>query len=105
MPKAVGAWLAGLYDNDRSVARAAQAAFDKVFSTAEKKCSVWRVYERPILGFVQDAVVRETAQTLSDERSVSPDDADAKYARVVATGLCVLLNLLGEFPVSACGSL
>ena len=95
MRKVVGAWLAGLYDSDRLVARAAQEALDQIFPTQEKMLAVWRVYTRAIMEYAHDAVLRETAQTLSDERTVSPDDAEAKHARVVGTGLSLLSHLLG----------
>lgn len=98
MPVAAGAWLAGLYDNDRLVARAAQESFKQVFATPEKARNVWKVFQRPILEYIRDAVLRETVLTLSDERTVSPDDAEAKHARVLGTGISVLVNLMEELP-------
>ena len=97
MPKVVGAWIAGQYDNDRLVARAAQDSLAQVFATEEKRHTVWRVYRSAILGYVDDAVVQQTAQTLSDERTVSPDDALAKHARVAASAILVLNALLSGF--------
>ena len=96
MPKLVGAWSAGLYDNDRPVAKAARDSFRQVFPTQEKISAIWRVYQFPILEYSRDAILRETVQTLSDERTVSPDDAEAKYARVVGTSISVITNMLGE---------
>ncbi|KAL1960846.1 hypothetical protein VTO42DRAFT_5829 [Malbranchea cinnamomea] len=94
VPKVVGAWLAGLYDNDKPVQRAAQESIVKAFPTEEKRRGIWKVYQSQILEFVVDAVLRQTPQTLSDERTVKPDEANAKHARVVATGLQVLIRLL-----------
>ncbi|KAI9812264.1 MAG: hypothetical protein M1832_000454 [Thelocarpon impressellum] len=96
MPKVVGAWLSGLYDSDRLVSRTAREALERVFPSKEKIQNIWRAYERPILEFTRDSVLRETVQTLSDERTVSPDDAEAKYARVVATAISLLSSLLAE---------
>lgn len=96
MPKLVGAWLAGLYDNDRPVAKAARDSFTRVFPTEEKMRAIWKVYHSPILEYTQDAILRETVQTLSDERTVSPDDAEAKYARVVGSSISVITHLLGK---------
>ncbi|KAI9847626.1 MAG: hypothetical protein M1837_002200 [Sclerophora amabilis] len=98
MPQVVGAWLAGIYDNDRAVAKAAEDGLKLVFPSEEKMSHVWRIYQSSILEFAKDAVLKETAQTLSDERTVSPDDAEAKHARVVATGISVVGNLLSELP-------
>lgn len=96
LPKVVGPWLAGLYDNDKLVQRAAQESMNTAFPTKDKKQGIWAVYQTPILDFVVDAVLRQTAQTLSDERVVRPDEAEAKYARVVATGIEVFKQLLCE---------
>ncbi|KAI9809452.1 MAG: hypothetical protein M1827_006832 [Pycnora praestabilis] len=101
MPRLIGAWLAGLYDNDKTVSRAAQDSFKQVFISSDKMRSVWKAYERPILEYARDAIFRETVQSLNDERTVSPDDAEAKYARVIATGILVILNLLTEFATAS----
>ncbi|KAI9674183.1 MAG: hypothetical protein M1817_002001 [Caeruleum heppii] len=86
MPKVVGAWLAGLYDNDRPVARAASESFSHVFPTDEKIRGVWKAYEHPILEYAGDALIKETPQTLSDERIMSPDDVEANSLNVDQTG-------------------
>ncbi|KAI9706137.1 MAG: hypothetical protein M1836_005543 [Candelina mexicana] len=96
VPKVVGAWLGGLYDNDRLVSKAAQQSFKQVFPTQEKVHNVWRSYARPILEYCRDALLRETVQTLSDERTVSPDEAENKYAALVGTTLSVVINLAEE---------
>lgn len=96
MPQTVGAWLAGLYDTDRSVAEATQSSLRRVFSTAEKIQSLRRAYQKPILEFCRDAIVQESTFTLSDERTVSPDDAEAKYSRVVSFCLALLGSLLSN---------
>ncbi|KAI9801446.1 MAG: hypothetical protein M1833_002678 [Piccolia ochrophora] len=96
MPAVIGPWLAGLYDNDRPVAAAAQDAFNQVFPGQEKMRNIWKVYERAIMEHAQNAVFRETVLTLSDERTVSPDDAKAKHSRVVATGISLLTNMMSE---------
>ncbi|KAI9775587.1 MAG: hypothetical protein M1835_005753 [Candelina submexicana] len=96
VPKIVGAWLGGLYDNDRLVSKAAQQSFKQVFPTQEKVHNVWRSYSRPILEYCRDALLRETVQTLSDERTVSPDEAETKYAALVGTTLSVVINLAEE---------
>ena len=100
----LGPWAAGLYDDDRSVVRAAQESFKQVFSTGEKQRNLWRLYQKSLLEYSRNAILEETVQTLSDERTVSPDDAQAKYTRVVGAAIMVVSHILGQsilspFPV------
>lgn len=95
LPKVIGPWIAGVYDNDKPVHRSAVESFTRVFSTDEKRNGVWKVYQSSILGFVDDVVLQQTPLTLSDERTVKPDDAEAKYARVVGTALLLFNRILG----------
>ena len=94
MPKIVSPWLAGLYDNDKSVARAAQESFKQVFSSDEKMKNVWVVYQEVILEYSRNVIVEETINTLSDERTTSPDDAVAKYTRVVSTAIRMVTHAI-----------
>ena len=96
MPQLVGAWLAGLYDNDKSVSRAAQESFKLVFPSEEKYKTVWVVYQSEIVLFCKDIVEKETVNTLSDERTTSPDDAASKYSRTLAAVLTMISNLIGK---------
>ena len=96
MTSLVGPWTAGLFDNDKSVVRAANESFVKVFASEEKRKNVWRLYQSSIIEYHRDVVVEETAATLSDERTTSPDDASAKYARVVGSSILVVSSRLGS---------
>ncbi|KAE8354998.1 hypothetical protein BDV28DRAFT_129930 [Aspergillus coremiiformis] len=96
LPKVIGAWLAGLYDNDRLVHRSALESFTRVFSTEEKRNGVWKIYQSSILDFVDDVILQQTPLTLSDERTVKPDDAEAKYARVVGTAVLLFNRVMGN---------
>ncbi|KAL3468044.1 hypothetical protein BJX64DRAFT_83512 [Aspergillus heterothallicus] len=96
LPKVIGAWLAGVYDNDKPVHQSALESFTRVFSTDEKRAGVWKVYQNSILDFVDDVILQQTPHTLSDERTVKPDDAEAKYARVVGTAILLLNRVLGN---------
>lgn len=98
MPASIVSWLAGLYDNDKSVSRAANESFYKIFNSEEKRRHVWRLYQSSILEYAQDVINKETANTLSDERTVSPDDAYAKYSRVVGAAIMMVNNLLENTP-------
>lgn len=96
MPKIAGPWLAGTFDNDRAVSRAASDALKQVFPTAEKVHGVRRAFQRPIMEYCRDALLVETVSTLSDERTVTADDAKSAHARVVATALSVVSDLLND---------
>ncbi|OMP81578.1 E3 ubiquitin-protein ligase listerin [Diplodia seriata] len=96
MPKVVGAWLAGLYDNDKSVSLAAQASFKSVFASPEKLHNVRKAFQQQILEYSRSVIDKETSSTLSDERNTSPDDAEGKYNRVIASSIAVIASLLTE---------
>ncbi|GME24287.1 Zinc finger RING-type protein [Neofusicoccum parvum] len=96
MPKVVGAWLSGLYDNDKSVSLAAQASFSSVFSTPEKMHNLRKAFQQQILEYCRNVIDKESSNTLSDERNTSPDDAEAKYSRVIASSIAVIASLLTE---------
>lgn len=102
LSKVIGAWLAGLYDSDRPVQRAALESFTKVFSTEERRMNVWKIYQSSILDFVDDVLLHQTSLTLSDERTVKRDDAEAKYARVAGVAILLfnrILGMLSHFPL------
>ncbi|KAI1421026.1 hypothetical protein F5Y12DRAFT_67511 [Xylaria sp. FL1777] len=93
VPKVVGPWLAGTFDRDRAVSRAAVEGLSSFLTTPEKMDHFWRRCQQQILNYANHAV-NETAETLSDRRSTNADDADAKYFRVLAGSLALVLNLL-----------
>lgn len=96
MPSIVPSWLAGLYDPDTAVNRAALESYKQTFATEEKSKTVWRAYHGVIAEYTRDVVVKETEDTLSDPRTTSPDDATAKYARVVGCAVIILSRLIGK---------
>jgi hypothetical protein len=96
MPQSVAAWLCGLYDADRSVVEAAQSSLRQVFTTPEKIQNIRKAYQQPILEYCRDAIDKESATTLSDERTVTPDDAEAKYSRVISACISLLGSLLAN---------
>ena len=93
IPDIVGAWLGGLYDRDRIVARAASDGLSSFLTSPEKVAAFWRKCQSQILDFATDAI-RETRDTLSDERSTTKEDTDARYFRVVTLSLSLVLSLL-----------
>jgi hypothetical protein len=97
LSRVIGAWLAGIYDNDRPVQRSALESFTNVFSTEEKRNNVWKIYQSSTIEFINDVLLHQTPLTLSDERTVKRDDAEAKYARVVGASLMLFNRILGIF--------
>ncbi|KIL95485.1 hypothetical protein FAVG1_00222 [Fusarium avenaceum] len=93
LPKIVAAWLAGLYDRDRVVARAASDGLTSFLNTPEKVLAFWNKCQAQILDFAIEAI-QETQDTLSDERSTTAEDSEAKYFRVVTASLSLVLGLL-----------
>lgn len=96
MPKLAGPWLAGAQDSDRAAAKAAQDSLKQVFNSPEKLQNVGKAFQQPILEYCRDAVRDESVQSLSDERAISADDAEATYSRVVSTSIAVISNLLRD---------
>ncbi|KAK2616896.1 hypothetical protein QQS21_000274 [Conoideocrella luteorostrata] len=93
VPKIVGPWLAGLYDRDRVVGRAASDGLSSFLTTPEKLTAFWVKCQPQILDFAIEAI-QESQDTLSDERSTTAEDAEAKYYRVVTFSLSLVLGLL-----------
>ena len=98
MPRISGPWLAGTFDNDRAAAKAAVDALNLVFPSSEKIQGVQKAFQGSIIQYCRDTLLHETIQTLSDERVVSSEDAEATYYRVVATSLSVINMLVVELP-------
>jgi len=94
LPKIAGPWLAGCYDGDKAVARAAQDALKTVFPTPEKIQGVRKTFHEPILSYCKENLINETEDTLSDKRSVPKEDAEATFARVMSTSAAVVVSLL-----------
>ncbi|KAK2630471.1 hypothetical protein QTJ16_001291 [Diplocarpon rosae] len=93
IPKIVGSWLGGTYDRDRAVARAANDGTKSFLDTQAKMVIFYRRCEVPILEYAREAL-EEKPQTLSDERTMSADDMQAMYFRVIGSSLSLLTNLL-----------
>jgi len=95
MPKIVGSWLAGLYDRDRGVSRAANDGLSSFLNTPEKSAQFWKKCQAHVLDFALSAI-QETKDTLSDERSTTSEDAEAKHFRVVNAAISLLCSLLAK---------
>lgn len=98
IPKVAGPWLAGTYDKDRVVSRAATDGLSSFLNTDEKVTQFWQRLQAQILDYALESV-KETPDTLSDERSTTKEDSEAKYYRVVGASLALVLNLLQKVGV------
>ncbi|KAB5545912.1 hypothetical protein GE09DRAFT_968044 [Coniochaeta sp. 2T2.1] len=98
IPKVAGPWLAGTFDKDRVVSQAATKGLSMFVNTDEKTTQFWRKLQTQILDYALESV-RETPDTLSDERSTNKEDSEAKYYRVVGASLALVLNLLEKVGV------
>ncbi|RYP70449.1 hypothetical protein DL771_005490 [Monosporascus sp. 5C6A] len=97
--KVVGSWLSGTFDRDRVVSRVATEGLSSFLTTEDKVVQFWRRCQQQILEYASDAI-KETPDTLSDERTTNADDAEAKYHRVLASSLALVLNLLQKLDSS-----
>jgi hypothetical protein len=93
LPKIVGSWLAGTYDRDRVVSRAAIDGITSFLDNEKKIIMFWTRCQLQILVYAQEAI-NETPQTLSDERTMTAEDLQAKYFRVVGSSISLVVNLL-----------
>lgn len=93
IPMIAGAWLAGTFDREKPVARAANEGLATFLTTEDKVTQFWRKCQSQVLQFAIEAII-ETPDTLSDERSTKPEDAEAKYYRVIAASFSLILGLL-----------
>lgn len=93
VPKIVGPWLAGVYDRDRAVSRAATDCISSFLSTEEKTRLFWKKCKLQILEYAT-AALKETPTTLSDMRSTTEEDAALVSHRVLFSSLSLALALL-----------
>ncbi|GAB1319691.1 E3 ubiquitin-protein ligase listerin [Madurella fahalii] len=100
LPGFVGPWLAGTFDRDTRVSRAARDALSSFLQTKEKEEAFWKAVQNRALEFAIEAI-KETPDTLSDERSTTKQDSEAKYYRVVGASLSLVSNLIRRGDLAA----
>lgn len=89
----IGAWLAGSFDRDRAVARAANLGFESIAPSEEQRSEIWNRAQKLIMDYALEAI-SETSETLSDERFTKKEDAEAKFYRVVTSSMSLVAHLL-----------
>jgi len=95
IPFLVGPWLAGTYDRDKVVSRAAGDGLSSFLNTKEKERKFWGKCQAQIMDYATQAML-ETPDTLSDARSSTKEDALSKYYRVASGSLSLILGLIDK---------
>ena len=103
----IGPWITSLQDIDRQVSKAATESFNTVFDTDKKKEIIWKKYSEDVINYISDILTNETAKTIStcprfggvlmtgDERFMSSEDMDTRFALVLGGCLATLALLAG----------
>jgi hypothetical protein len=95
MPEIVATWLAGMSDRDRAASKAARDGLTSFLTTDDKVLKCWKVFQPQILEYARSAL-DETPQSLCDDRSMSPDEMQETYLRVVGSSASLVENLLTQ---------
>ncbi|KAF7206545.1 E3 ubiquitin-protein ligase listerin isoform X2 [Nothobranchius furzeri] len=89
----MGHWILSQCDTYTPAASAACRAFQAAFSPA-KQPEALGFCKDEILNVLQDILLKETADTLSDPQSVTEEEREAKYVRMLTSSLLGVKRLL-----------
>ncbi|KAF4108188.1 E3 ubiquitin-protein ligase listerin isoform X1 [Onychostoma macrolepis] len=93
----MGHWLISQCDTYSPAASAASAAFQAAFPL-NKQPEAISFCKDEVLNVLQDNLLKETADTLSDPQSVPEEEREAKYIRLLTSTLLALKRLLSILP-------
>ncbi|XP_056103772.1 E3 ubiquitin-protein ligase listerin [Rhinichthys klamathensis goyatoka] len=93
----MGHWLISQCDTYSPAASAASAAFQAAFPP-NKQPEAISFCKDEVLNVLQDNLLKETANTLSDPQSVPEEEREAKYIRLLTSSLLALKRLLSVLP-------
>lgn len=82
----IGAWFISQYDTYPPAASAAINSFNNTFPSSKIIDAIVH-YQREILIYINNNITIHTAQTLSVQKSLTKEEMEAKYQRVLATNL------------------
>lgn len=92
----IGVWLSGMFDQDRSTAKACKESIDFAFGSKKEKISnLWKIFTVQILQYCYQVLAYETKDTLSDERFATKEESQAKYLRVLQGSILLIVHVLG----------
>lgn len=87
--------LLGACDTDSSVSKACHAFLNDIFDCNKTKVnSLWSVFQEDILKVIDELVVKENEETISDERFVGKDDSLLRFNRLITSAVQLLTNLI-----------
>uniref|UniRef100_A0A8C3TZF3 E3 ubiquitin-protein ligase listerin n=1 Tax=Catharus ustulatus TaxID=91951 RepID=A0A8C3TZF3_CATUS len=93
----MGYWLIAQCDTYSPAASAAKVAFEKAFPSS-KQPEALVFCKDEILNVLQDHLLKETADTLSDPQTVPEEEREAKFFRILTCSLLALKKLLTMLP-------
>ncbi|XP_077403469.1 E3 ubiquitin-protein ligase listerin [Vanacampus margaritifer] len=93
----MGHWILSQCDTYTPAASAACRAFQAAFSAA-KQPEALSFCKDEILNVLQDILLKDTADTLSDPQTVPEDEREAKYLRMLTSSLLGVKRLLSLLP-------
>ncbi|KAM6448074.1 E3 ubiquitin-protein ligase listerin [Liasis olivaceus] len=100
----MGYWLIAQCDIYSPAASAAQEAFEKAFPLS-KQSEALVFCKDEILNVLQDNLLKETPDTLSDPQAVPEEEREAKFHRIITCSLLSLKKLLCMMPSNEIKSL
>ncbi|CDK28435.1 unnamed protein product [Kuraishia capsulata CBS 1993] len=87
----IGVWLAGSFESDRLAAKECAISIQEAFGRNQGKTdALWKIFPVQILEFCFQVFKFESRETLSDERFIGKDEAEAKYQRVLFSSISIL---------------
>ncbi|EOA98713.1 Zinc finger protein 294, partial [Anas platyrhynchos] len=93
----MGYWLIAQCDTYSPAASAAKVAFEKAFPSS-KQPEALAFCKDEILNVLQDHLLKETPDTLSDPQTVPEEEREAKFFRILTCSLLALKKLLSMLP-------
>ncbi|MBN3302917.1 LTN1 ligase, partial [Amia calva] len=93
----MGYWLIAQCDTYSPAASAASLAFQAAFPLS-KQSEALAFCKEEVLNILQDNLLKETPETLSDPQSVPEEEREAKYVRLVTSSLLAVKKLLATLP-------
>ncbi|KAK2523306.1 hypothetical protein Q9966_012146 [Columba livia] len=93
----MGYWLIAQCDIYSPAASAAKVAFEKAFLSS-KQPEALAFCKDEILNVLQDHLLKETPDTLSDPQTVPEEEREAKFFRILTSSLLALKKLLSMLP-------
>ncbi|CAM5079418.1 unnamed protein product [Eretmochelys imbricata] len=100
----MGYWLIAQCDTYSPAASAAKVAFETAFPSS-KQPEALAFCKEEVLNMLQDHLLKETPDTLSDPQTVPEEEREAKYFRILTCSLLALKKLLCMLPKNETHSL